>query len=290
MIASSVFGRGLIRIEKDIFEFQTATAENEPELMCEDLKNSWSGASAEPVRIMPERVTCGLLAQYLDGKEFGIIPVGLDPETIEPVYYSFNKRTVHMVLGRKTDIMEFLSALIPMFMQKGYDIVALETSNELGKLTNTSITDEKSEAGDVIERLFSECRRAKEAITQGKTLDQTPRMILIPATQDLLMNLDEESCESLRAMLERARPEWKWTFIVCDSPQSFNKLRYNDEDKIWIDASVNTENGIYLGGGISSQMMLHVEGDSRQLYQSIAYPLGYIVSDAEAKRIHFLSS
>ena len=290
MKPSSVLGRGLIRIEKDIFEFQTATAENEPELMCEDLKNSWSGASAEPVRIMPERVTCGLLAQYLDGKEFGIIPVGLDPETIEPAYYSFNKRTVHMILGRKADIMEFLSALIPMFMQKGYDIVALETSNELGKLTNTSITDEKSEARDVIERLFSECRRAKEAITQGKTLDQTPRMILIPATQDLLMNLDEESCESLRAMLERARPEWKWTFIVCDSPQSFNKLRYNDEDKIWIDASVNTENGIYLGGGISSQMMLHVEGDSRQLYQSIAYPLGYIVSDAEAKRIHFLSS
>ena len=279
-------GRGILRINDDFFEFQTASPDHDVAELCNYLKEEWKGSAAPSIRVMPERITPDILAPFLDPARPLHLPVGLDPSTIEPVFYSFESRTLHLLLGKTGDIADFLRGLVPLAVKNGLKVLALDADGFISYLTGVDVPD-PSRFAEIVEGLFEECRTIRAAIDEGKPFVPTQRLIVLPSVQSLLNRLSRDSRESLQAMLEMARPEWRWTFLVCDTPQNFNMLRFSEGDKAWVMASVSTVDGLYLGGGISSQMVLHAEGE--MLHQNISFPLGYVVRDAEASRVRFVA-
>lgn len=282
---SPVRGRGLVIHEDLIYEFQTASADQSPKELCLALQEQWQGERAPSIRVMPDRISSDYLLPALNQSNPLRLPIGLDLETIEPVIYPFESRSVHLLLGNSLDIDTFLHEFYLLAQEAVPSVRILGFTEGYGEYTpSEGLQGLQNEIG----RMFNECRRMKEENTAEKIAERERRLYLLPGLQNTLNRLDSDSGELLRAMLERARPEWRWTFLICDSVQGLSKMRYNDEDKRWFEASVSTDDGLFLGAGINRQMILQATGESRVLSQNIAFPLGYTVRNGITKRVRFM--
>lgn len=287
MRPAAIRGRGLLRVEEGLYEFQTASAEEKVPELCARLRDGWNGPAAEPIRVMPERVTREHLAAALDPARPLRLPVGLDPDTLEPVCFDFGSRVVHLVLGRRGDIAGFLRGLLPLAAENGLETVVFDPDGEYAGLDGVDAAGGEALAG-TIDHMLDECIAVRKAMEKGQPVTANRRLIALPSVQNILGCLDEESRYSLRRILELARPEWRWTIIVCDPPQSFGAMRFKAEEKAWISACVSMADGLYLGGGVRSQNVLQISGDMNTLNQNISFPLGYTVRDTEAMRVCFV--
>lgn len=77
----AVRGRGIIRLD-NLCEYQTATADSDPEELCRQLTVLHPGQKAPEVRVLPDRVTADSLRAFLRPEEPWTVPVGLDCMTL----------------------------------------------------------------------------------------------------------------------------------------------------------------------------------------------------------------
>ena len=276
MKPAGVQGRGLFREDQVLYEFQTAAADEDPSTLCRRIRDAWQGRCAASVPVMPDHVTPELLKAYLDPQYPLRIPVGLSTAQIEPVIYPWDSRNVHLVLGQEPDVHAFLHAVSGLAVRNGLDATFLEVTGDRAH---------SEKIADTVSRMFEQCRRMKSAGTTGEPSSVPQGLILIPSWQRIVQVLDEERQEMLRAMLEKARPVWGWTFVVGDAPQNLANIRYQENDRAWFSTSVCSTEGIYLGAGITSQNILQAGGDSHMLYQNVKFPLGYVIQNGTAQRV-----
>jgi hypothetical protein len=140
----------------------------------------------------------------------------------------------------------------------------------------------------LVTEMFAKCREYRALLDAGRTVTDTERLIVLPSLQKVLDLLGEETRNNLRAMLLKARPEWKWTFLLCDTPQAFSSLRYSDGDQGWFKASVSTYDALFLGAGLHAQTVLQVTADSRQLHKEAPFPMGCVVEGGSIRRVRLL--
>ena len=182
----------------------------------------------------------------------------------------------------------FLRPLAKLAAQSGLSPLVLDPGSALRALEGVEAPPEE-ELGTAVDALFEKCRQAMQAKQAGQPFAAESRFILIPSLQSLLAALDDKKREYLRAMLFRAREEWKWVFVLCDTPQNFKSLTYIKEDKEWIGASVSLYDGIYLGGGIRGHGVLSTEGHTKELNSDIVFPFGYVIRDEVPELVRFIS-
>ena len=310
-------GRGLLRADDGLFEFQSAAADQEPAALCLRLRDSWAGQAAPPIRVMPEHVTVDELAPCLDPAHPLHLPVGLGTEAVEPVYFDFAGRRVHMVLGRNIAVTRFLRGLLPLAVKNGVQITALDPNGALEELDGVE-TVRADALPDTLDRMIDECIRLKRACEQGQPPPEDRRLIVLPAARGLMNALqdadrrrlqplrqlqdsklpltaeqerelqEEDKIQyQLRRMLETARPYWGWVFLVCDTPQDFRALRDSAQDSAWVAASISPEDGLFLGTDIRTQTMLQIDANA-SLKLSGPFPKGYVVRETEPEPVRFV--
>ena len=236
---------------------------------------------------MPERVIQEHLVTDTDPSRPLNLPIGLDPAGIEPVLYPFDSRAVHILLGKNLDVMDFLRGFSPLAAAGGVKVIALDPNSYLSDLPVENAADAE-DLNSVINRLYDDYIGMRTAASESRATGTQYQLIILAGVQSVLKGLNDEEREYLREMLAQVQPAWGWAFLLCDTPQNFNDLRYAGEEQSWYNAAVSNTDGLYLGSGITSQMVLRAEGDTRILYQNIAYPLGYAVQDTVARRIQFV--
>ena len=74
---------------------------------------------------MPEKLVWEDLLPDIDRSHPLRLPIGLDLQTIEPVFYPFDGHPVHLVLGREADTERFSAALLPLAQSAGLAITVL---------------------------------------------------------------------------------------------------------------------------------------------------------------------
>lgn len=274
---ASIRGRGLFRDEDVLYDFQVAAADGDIEALSRQLRQDWKGAGAPAIRVMPEHVTPEILADSLQPLYPLRLPVGLDPDSIEPVLYPFDSRTVHLLMGRDDEIRTFLSGLLPLALRGGLSMTVLAPGGGASE-----------DPEQLVKELFAKCREYRALLDAGSKIPGPETLIVLPSLQKLFGQLSEEARNNLRAMLLKARPEWKWTFLLCDTPQAFSSLRYADGDQGWFKASVSTYDALFLGAGLHAQTVLQVTGDGRGFRKERPFPEGYVVEDGIARRIRLL--
>lgn len=286
MKPSAIKGRGLIRAEDTLHEFQTASSEKDPLELCEELRAGWAGTSAPAIRVMPETITWEDMTEYIDPARILRLPIGLDTETIEPVFYPFDSRPVHLLLGRPEDTERFLQNLLPLADRSGLEIQILDSSFNF---PGSEASADNEDISAIVKAMHMDCRKMFTENDPATIEARKHRLIVIPSVQKIWSRLDMEAMKFLRAMLDlvKTRPAWKWTFLLCDNIQNIGKLRYDPDEKSWFQSSVSTEDVIWLGAGINLQSVIQVNS-SAMLRQNIAYPLGYLIRTGNAERVHFL--
>lgn len=288
MKPSDVRGRGLIR-DENLYEFQTAAVEEDMEVFCRRLKEQWTGPSARPIRVLPEKIMPEDMEALLLPQRPLLLPVGLDVRSIEPVYYPFDQRRVHVILGGEVDLRHFLRGLTPLLIHNGAAVTALDPLGLLEGAPGVEFIGAATLPG-YIHGMYEECKQIKREMSQGGNApERQTRVVLLPSLHSALSLLDEDAGFEMRNMLSKARPEWGWTFLLCDSAQDFGALQYKMENSDWIASSLRLSEGLYLGGGLNMQSTLQLRSAPPSPRPDIVFPRGYVVRDGEVKAIQFVA-
>lgn len=295
MKPAPVRGRGLLRENDKLYEFQTAVPDGDLQELCENLRDSWTGPAAKPVRIMPDRITPQEMKQYLDPAKPLDLPVGLDVETLDPVFWPFGKRMIHLVPGIDRDVTMLLSGLLPLFTENGMEVTAFDPAGDFAGADGIESLS-LQESQERLNAMFEECRKIKASLSAGETPGDRPvHVYVVPALTDLMNRLPEDAKDTLKSILLKARPEWKWVFILCDLPQSFASVRSAFQSDSagnrmpWFDTSVSKTDVLLAGGSLSALSHMQLSGASGSLFRSVAYPMGYVVLNGAARPVKLVS-
>lgn len=280
-------GRGLFR-DEELFEFQTATADEKIGALCERLAEAWDGPAAEPIRILPEHVEAETLLPFMDRENPLNLPIGLDVSTIRPICYSFDRQPLNLIMGTDWDMESFLAGLLPLFSKAGIRVTTLDPTGITEDIEGVQcVTADGFEAA--IDEMWDDCVAVKAKTDAGESLEDRPRrLITVLSPAEVFSRLSKDGIVALRSILEKHREEWNWTFLICGSEQALARIRLSmDENDRWFKDAVSLPDGILLGSA-SGQSLFQLSGSIHQIYQDIEFPLGYVIRNSRPTRLQLV--
>ena len=280
---SKLYGRGLVRLD-DLYEFQTAHPYN-PENMsehitevCEKLKHE-AKVFAQPVRILPDIVTADDINSKLTGIES--VPVGINKNTLNISSWDFKNNISTIITSSEFESMNFfISPFINQFSEidKVTTLVldAQDVIKESDKKKN--IYYYKRDFNTVINSLSDTVAKQKEALSNNNFDKQIlsnikPVICIIIGVDNLLMKLNPEAKNKYTALVESNALTQTIKFIFVDTIDVFKKMEYD----IWYKAIIKSNQGIWIGNGISEQYTLKITKITRELQQELEPGFGYIL-------------
>lgn len=274
-------GRGLLS-DGELYEFQVATADQDPGELCASLAAAWTGISAEPIRVLPDRVTVDALLPECDKQDPLRIPVGYETETMRTSYLDLRSRFVHVVTGIEREASHTLCGIAELAHAAGIAVTALDPTGDLERVQGIEHVG-RSELAAHVAAMFGHCAEVRALIDAGGAPTAEVRLVVIPDLSAVKLELDGERWEELTAILEKTRPEWGWRFVLGGAPDSIASQQYEE----WFRQSVSRSDGIYLGRGMADQMLLQAD---RYLNAPIEYPDGYVIQAKRAVRVRFVQT
>lgn len=274
-------GRGLLN-DGELHEFQVASADRDPSELCRSLAASWTGVVAEPIRVLPDRVSVNMLVDERVPQDPYRIPVGFETEAMRTAYLDLHARFVHVVAGIEPEMAETLCGIAELTQTGGIAVKALDPSGVLEQVEGIEHVG-RADLSDHIVAMYEHCREVRTLIDAGEQPTMQDELVVIPDLAAVHAELNDERWEELTAILEKTRPEWGWRFILAGTPESFTSHQYED----WFMRSISRGDGIYLGRGMTDQMLLQTD---RYLNAPVEYPDGYAVQTKRAVRVRFVQT
>ena len=111
MQPEAIRGRGLVRLEKQLYEFQCACTLTSSEACCEALNKAWTGKAAPRIAVMPERIEAKRLIKTM--KELSVEEIGKEGEPFNPDLHNAVMHIEDDSLGDN---------VVAQVLQKGYRI------------------------------------------------------------------------------------------------------------------------------------------------------------------------
>ena len=296
MKPASVRGRGLLRENDKLFEFQTASIPDEElRMICDTLQDEWTGERAKPIRIMPECVAPEMLFQYLDRGKPLSIPVGLEVESLDPVYYPFGKQMLHLILGIDGEVNSFLTGLLLQFAHNGLEVTVFDPDGDYIGLEGIQSMP-LVETQEQLQMMFEECKQLKALLNSEKPPEyRQTRVFVLPSLTSLFNRLSDDGKDILKSLMLKARPEWNWVFILADLPQNTMTLRsatQNDSEGNrcpWFDTSVSKTDILLAGGSPGTVSHIQINSPSGGLFRGSAFPIGYVIVNGVVRQVKLVS-
>ncbi|MGN0762818.1 MAG: type VII secretion protein EssC [Aristaeellaceae bacterium] len=284
----AVRGRGMIRLD-NLCEYQTATADSDPEELCRQLVAQYPGQKAPEVRVLPDRVTADSLRTFLRPEELWTVPVGLDCVTLAPVMLEMKKRFVHLFLAGEEDAAAFVGECLPL-LPSGPRVTVWGSDMIAGKPIEGVRYVPLSESAAFLEELFGEMNAVAIAMQRHEPLPEvTEKLILMPACTKVLDLLkatgDGLPFTRLSSYLARLKPLYRCTFLLFSPAQAWKAYQYDE----WFKLQVSSSDGMALGRGLSSQYILTAGNALALTRQEAAFPFGFDIRGGTGRRVKFLA-
>ena len=293
---SKLYGRGLVKLD-GVYEFQTAHP-YEPEKLseyilsvCEKLKAD-AKEFAEPVQILPEIVT----TDYINSKLKGIegIPIGVNKNTLSVTTWDFKNTLATLVSGMEYDSMNyFVSPFINQFNEaKNATVLVFDAIDMLKSAENNgNVYYYKKDFDKVLNSLNDTLIKQKEVLVKNnynKSIFESikPVVCIIIGIESLLMKVSMDVKLKYNTIVETAALTQTIKFIFIDTIDIFKKIEYDN----WYKAIVKSNQGIWLGNGISEQYTIKLSKITRELQQELEPGFGYVVKRGVPVLTKFLTT
>lgn len=281
-------GRGIVRLDKQLYEFQTASVQDNLAAFCAKMSEQWPGEKVPPIAVMPQRLEAEALLPYLDSSHPLCLPIALDVDSLAPCILDFSKQMVQQVIGFAEDVAPFALSIGQLGAKQGLDVTILDATACLPQQQCLRIVlPEKAEA--YVDELFSWRIQAQKA--ESESNDRHKLLILTDAAMTLQQlngktKYGEDGAQSsygeiLRALMERVKSSWRMSFLVCASAQGIQKLK----GESWYGVQLTSSNGMLFGGAITQQYVLEVY--KAQNHPGAHFPMGYILKNGLAQYVRF---
>ena len=277
-------GRGLIKLNDSVYEFQVARiAKDSKEStyikeLCEELKNT-NTYMTKKIPILPEIVDMEIIKPYIDITG-NTIPIGVETNSLEVHSYDISKSYINLILSEDLDVQKkFIESIINIcYNTNEYETIILDIGNQLDVPNNCKTYNNIKEICSYLEILYNETLRRnhslKDAENNGLELPKFKKQIIIIYSVSTLLNdLSGLDKERLEVILLKGESKYNMSILLSESINKISNISYSQ----WYKNNVNTNNGIWIGAGITEQYHLNITGQNSEMKQFISNDYGYII-------------
>ena len=282
IIPSKAVGRGLVKINDNIYEFQTAyptKKENSSQFFKElavKLKQQYP-KKALKIPVLPEKVTINSLQETLSLEK---MPIGIYKDNLENSYFDFKKQFFNKITANELEnTTSFVKELLVGFNQiKTFKTYLLDSNNTFNE-NYFNITKYSSNFDEVFTSITNNINTIyEEASNNNFSLDiinkYQPMLFVIYDFTSFKKNFNGDLGNILSDLYKKSTKLPIINFIVVDGVDSFKKIEFES----WFKEVNDPETAIWIGEGISNQFTIKLSRSSdRALQVPIKNDFGYLV-------------
>lgn len=271
----SIFGRGLVSIEKDqIYEFQTAkicNAEQYNLFVKETIEelNSKNPTIANAIPTIPDQILLSDVKEYLDN--LTNVPIGIVKKDLRLYSYNFKKNLVNLIVSRNIEeAAQFTTYVLQQILElKDVDVNIFDAE----KVISSKKTNIKEEYNNFISELDKNTNKESVCVIIG--IDK-----FVSEVDDVSNNF----YFTFNSTLKRAEELGKCKFIFVENA---NRLKNHEYDE-WYKNFVSKDNGIWVGNGVDNQYVLNITSERRLIVNNCGNSFGYAINQGTATLIKLI--
>ena len=276
LLPTNYFGRGLVEIDKDVYEFQTAYICDKDNINStiqrfKDESNKKYNIKAKKIPVVPLIISFNSLKKYLS--TLNNVPLGISIKSKDIYYYDFTKNKINLVLANNlSDKIRFIKCLIKMFnFVKNTNITIIDFVN---------IFKNEPESNNYYYNDFNKClKKISGEIKVEKNIAKKNIYIFI-GIGIYRKKLDSKNVNILNDIFNNSNNYSNSYFIFIDTYANYKNLQVEN----WI-KQVNSSNGIWLGEGITQQIAIRVNNVTSEDKQMNFPFMGMVVCDEQKEII-----
>lgn len=267
---ANIFGRGLIEIDNNIYEFQTARiceSEKWNEYIKEtnDKLTKINNIFAKPIPVLPNKVTLKDVKPAL--KDLTSVPIGICKATLEIYSYNFNKNFINFVTGKNIDTMvQFFEHVLEEIKQ------LKNVSLEIFDAEQILQTDKVN-----LDEFYKNFMIKINSIAKEKVL-----CVIIGLSK--FINSMEEGAKGFYEMLLQAKKVNNCNFIILENYKKIKNCEYDE----WYKNLATNDSGIWVGNGITEQYLININLSDRSIINRCGESFGYVIKKEKVTLIKLL--
>lgn len=265
-----MFGRGLVLIENDIFEFQTAkisknTNYNEHIEETIDMLNKKSKTKADPVPTLPKKIELQDVSNYMNG--LSKVPIGLVKKNLDIYTYDFIKNFMTVISAKNmADAVELSKYIFEEIKDlEGVKVDILDAEDAKGK--------KKKAYNDFVKSIKNDMKKGNTTFTIC-----------------VIIGIDKFTSEEIideyefSELLAKAKENGKHCFIIIENPDRLEEHTYDD----WYTNFINQDCGIWIGNGVENQTLINSNFSMEGLENNCGNSYGYVIDEGIPTLVKFI--
>ena len=266
---TQLFGRGLVSINNQIYEFQTAKICDDAEYnehIEEIIKklDSENEIKAIPVPTLPKKIEAQDMKEYL--KDISKVPIGLVKKNLEVYMYDFTKKFMTVISTKNMiDAVEWLNCLLE-------EVKELKNT-KVKVLDADKISDSKKEAYDNF------VKEVNKDMKDKKTFN-----LYVIVRIDKFANEGAIDESEFSELLEKAKQSEKQSFIIIDNPELLEGHGYDE----WYVNFIDKDSGIWIGNGMENQTLISLNLFTEKVDNNCGNSFGYVVDEGNPTLIKLI--
>ena len=246
LIPENYKGRGVVKLQKNCYEFQTAYIYTPDSIIdiikstSEKISEKYNYFKAKRVPVLPDVVTLDDVESSLNG--LNAVPIGFDISTKAPYTFDFTKERINII---STNILEdsfkFVYALSTLLASiSNLDVYLIDFTKTIdvlktgGKLTSTDFDS-------VITSIYND--------VQNESSLSTRKLYFFVGLANIKDVVSAESYNLYKKIMTNSNVYKNTFIIILDEYNNLKKLQVES----WYLSNVNKNIGIWIGEGVGSQ-------------------------------------
>lgn len=291
-------GRGLIKVDGDIYEFQTAGIGSGSNLFktvqdyCKSLNKKYSSHGAKRIPVLPEKVTSEFLADYIIEAGSWTIPLGIEKSSLQAHYYPFGSSFINMILSAGNGANLFarsFAEFVATYVVKDlilFDSIDQEVNEIVGLRYISKVKDCENEIASLFNLMIQRNNSFKDSVENGQTAPIfEQKTIVINSLSNLKSKLSDEGNEKLNLILEKGEIKYNIMIIISETAKNLSSITYST----WFKKHVNVNCGLWIGSGITDQFTLKINKTSNDMYDELTDEFGFSIINGKQILVKLLN-
>ncbi len=269
---SNMFGRGLIPINQEILEFQTAKiceAENWNTFIREKIVelNEKYKVVAKPIPTMPNKVTYNDVKDSFDGLKS--VPLGIIKDNLKVCSYNLLKNFVTIIASKNIeDAVNYVVQLTEVIKKRKEAKIIILDAERIIQTQANSLEEKYQE--------FLDCALSG--------MDSDKNIICVIIGVDKFINNLEQGQDDLLNILKKTNELGNFSHIIVENVTRFKNHDYDE----WYKTFVTGDSGIWVGNGLDDQYLINITANRRNIVNNCGPSFGYLISQGDFKMIKLI--
>ena len=286
IVPSKGVGRGLVKVNDGIYEFQTAHPSRKEEAnaffkkLGEELSKQYK-TKAIQIPVLPNKVNMKLFMDKID--DLNNIPIGVYKDNLDTCLFDFKKNFFNKITASDIDnttsfVKELLSEFNDITKFKTYLFDPSDTIHE----SYLNITKYNSNFSEVLTSTLDSLNKIVESNTNT---NYQPMLFVINNFSDFVSKISIDLSSTLLSLFEIKNNLNLINIVAIDTIDNFKKYEFEN----WFKTINDPGHAIWVGEGIGNQFTIKLaKSNDRALNNPLTNDFGYVVVNGKHALIKLL--